>query len=344
MPDAVLRLKTKLRTALSVLYSQPPGGYGPAPWGGQPAPQQYQQPMYQPPPQYYPPPSAPRRASKGLWPTIALAAIGMVLLVLALAMPLYTMSGKSTSGSYNMEATRTISVSGIEESAREGSTYNTENFDWEKYTNEYKSAHQGSSPKLPQLYQLMFILLLIGMVMAVVAMPVALAAGYFGKGPPKLAAGLLGVGAALAFVAIAYMFVAHPGAVQSDYGEYFKDVLGDRAGPHTKFIGETTWSSYGTTNTATWGPALGWFMALIGGILMIAGAATGARINRPAPAGGAPPGPPMGAPGQYYPPEQPGYGPGPVQPGYTPPPYAPPPQQPGYAPPPVPPPQPPEWK
>lgn len=125
----------------------------------------------------------------------------------------------------------------------------------------------------------------------------------------------------MGIVAIAILAGLQPGYIRDD--SRMTDIPKD--GPGSSFMGTNNTDSGGFTQNYSWGPGIGWYMALVGSIIMfVAVAILLLRKPKQQPAYPAPYHPPT----QPYQPPPSGYGP----PGYQPPPA--PPMQQGYAPPP----------
>lgn len=133
-----------------------------------------------------------------------------------------------------------------------------------------------------------------------------------------------GIAGILAFVValagVMYVMAALPGAVNNDSG------TGSTQFDVTGFWGSQSTDFLGATATVNWGAGWGWYLALIGAIVMLAGGVLAFRRARPTPA-------PQMMPGQ---PMYPGYPQAPQWP-VQPPAGPPPPQQPPPPGPPMPP-------
>jgi hypothetical protein len=265
--------------------------------------------------------------------------ISMILLVVALATPWYTVSSKSSgevSGEYKID----FSFGGTYSEAKYSGQTMTQTTSWDKYTDDYKKAHDGKSPSTPGVYMVAMALGVIAFVLALISF-ILIIVDWLGKLPPNLTKLLpifILIGAVMGFVAIGYFAGVHAGALKSDSFAVSSD-----AGPDKSFIG----SDSRNNSTLSWGPGIGWILEIVGAILLIMGMVIPfikKPRQQPAPYPGQP-GPYQAAPPPMYqqapqpgyapppgPPQQPGYAPPPGPPGYMPPPG--PPQQPGYGPPP----------
>ena len=334
-------MRTKVTTFMALGYGQPPGGYAPPqgpPTYGPPAQPGYAQPQYAPPPQpayppayppqqNYPQPFRPTKPLKAILPPLLITLVAMILLVVALATPWYTVSSKSTgetSGEYKMD----LSFGGTNTETKYSGQTMTQTTSWDKYTDDYKKGHDGKSPSLPGVYMAAMALGIIAFVLALVSF-ILIIVDWVGKLPQNLAKLLpifILVGAVMGFVAIGYFAAAHTGAITAEMSSSSSD-----PGPHNSFIGSDTRNN----STYSWGPGIGWILEIVGAILLIIGFVL-PFINKPRPKPAQYPGQPgqyQAAPPQMYQqaPQQ-GYAPPPGPPGYMPPPG--PPQQPGYGPPP----------
>jgi hypothetical protein len=225
-----------------------------------------------------------------------------------------------------------------------GNSSKTESRSWANYTEQYKQHYDNASPKVPMLYTTNFALSLVAMVLAILAMVLLVL-----KRSPKLLAVMLVIGGVLGIVAIGMMAGLHPQYVRDD--SHATSIPSD--GPGHSFMGTNSTSSGGVGYNYSWGPGIGWYMSLVGSILMfISAALVFIRKSRGAPAGPPQPypaqlyqppplpPPPLGYPQQPYPsqpaqPESYPPQPGPPQQYYAPPPL--PPQQQPYGQPPGPP-------
>jgi len=323
-------MSRKLSTVLALGYGQPPGGY--APPGQQP---QYAPPpappMYAPPgpqPQYAPPPQQVHisiKLDRSVILPLIVVIVAMVFFIVACVTPWYTVNSKSSGGaegySYTSEYTSQMDSQGMTSTGKSTSSFggtssHSETRSWANYTENYKDRNNGASPKLPSLYTADLALSVAALVLAILAMVLLLM-----KKSQKLLAVILVVGGVLGIVAIAILAGLQPGYIRDD--SHYTDIPKD--GPASSFMGTNNTGSGGFTQNYSWGPGIGWYMALVGSIMMFVAVAI-LFLRKPKQQPVYPQ--PYPAPAQPYQQPPAGYGP----PGYQPPPQ--PPMQQGYAPPP----------
>jgi len=253
--------------------------------------------------------------------------VAMVFFIVAAVMPWYTVSSKG-SGSYggysiSTEQTTDMDSQGMSTLSKTtnsitGTTSKTEKKSWAQYTEDYKKSNKDVAPKVPTLYTTNLALTAVALVLAIVAMVLLLL-----KRSPKLLAIILVIGGVMGIVAIAVMAGLHPQYIRDD--SHATSIPDD--GPGNGFMGSNTTNVAGFSSNYSWGPGIGWYMALVGSIVMfVAAALLFLRKPKQQPAYPAPYAAP--APAQPYQQPPAGYGP----PGYQPPPA--PPMQQGYATPP----------
>ncbi len=345
-------MRTNLARFLALGYGQPPGGYGPPP----------QPPAYAPPPQAYAPPQQNQQVSisirldRAVILPLIVVLVAMAFFMVACVTPWYTVSSRSSGsvlgytysseGTYDLDSQGTTAYSKSTNSIT-GTTSKTEKKSWTQYIEDYKKDNDGATPKTPTLYTADLALSAVALVLAIVV-----AVLLFLKKLTKLLPILLVIGGVLGIVAVAMLAGLQPAYMREDSHR----TTTPPDGPESGFMGTNNTSAGGTTSNLSWGPALGWYSALVGSITMfVATALLFMKRRQPRPAYPAQPGPPpapayqqppafSGYPQQpYSPPPLPPQQPYPAQPGPPPGPYSPqpgPPQQP-YSPPPIPPQQPP---
>jgi|GEM_PF-654518 len=126
--------------------------------------------------------------------------------------------------------------------------------------------------------------------------------GLMSRGNPRRATpafALAVVAMILAIAAVGVFAVALPGAISSDTPGH------TGSGPWSSFIGSSNGSTFGVpvSGTVTWGPAIGWYLALAGFVVMLIGIILILRYRKdpPAPAPTTMPAP-AGAPAAAPPP------------------------------------------
>jgi hypothetical protein len=139
----------------------------------------------------------------------------------------------------------------------------------------YGTAYTGftSLSKTQNLMGLAYILTLLGLVMAILTLILIIV----GAGRPKLKMGVLIcgiIGGIILLVAFIYVFTGLTGAINDD-------MTGGTATPISGFFGST---SLGGVDLS-WGGALGWYMALLGFIMLLVGALIASSgMKKPVPA------------------------------------------------------------
>jgi preprotein translocase subunit SecG/multisubunit Na+/H+ antiporter MnhG subunit len=223
-----------------------------------------------PPPPMPPPPAAAKKSKLPLLVTI-FAVLGVVFMGMSLIMPWYSvkydMSGVGTSeGTYSFSGVDTkvdITMAGQKISSSNHTAWGDMN-----NVDKTKSLY-GTTQLLVILGLVMCILLLVGGVMLM-------------KGPEKkMLVTIFGV-LALVFTLLApvVLMAMHPGAVKEDTKSASgTDPTGN--GPFASFTGSTDSTLMGKM---TWGPAIGWIMALLGFIFALLGFVLVLLVKKPAPA------------------------------------------------------------
>ena len=229
-------------------------------------------------------PNAPVKSSHRFLPGFLVAVVGLVILLSSLLLPWYscTISGKAWIGNvyYDVYDRSDYSFTGIrtiEERSVPGITVaETSSRSWGEYEKHYTDAHH-AAPKLPGVYS--------GTLLFMVAAVTLCALGAFLAAIFRLRKKtllfpviILLIGALVAMAGAGAFSSWHQPAVENDQGELHVPVYPSAPppGPRETFSGETTRAPL----DYEWGPSIGWYLAMAGPAILIAGAVLLYAMNR----------------------------------------------------------------
>jgi len=250
---------------------------------------QPKKPVEEPPPfvQYQDKSFIPRarvKTSRRFLPGFLLSMVGLVVVLASLFLPwyYYTISGKAWIGNvyYDVYDRADCSFTGIrstEEKSVPGFTITkTSSKSWAEHEKQYTDARHAPSP-LSGVYSGA----LLGLVAAVTlgALGLLLAAVFrLRKKNLLFPALVILIGALVAMAAGGAFSSGHPAAVKKEGGHMLEPSYptSQPSGPSDSFSGKET----RVPLTYEWGPSIGWYLSLIGPILLILGAVVLYAMNR----------------------------------------------------------------
>jgi len=229
-------------------------------------------------------PQAPVKSSRRFAPGFIVALVGLVMVFGSMFLPwyFYTISGKVWIGNiyynvYDRDEFTFNGISSVEEKSVPGFTVtDTYNRSWGDYDNQYKNAHHKPSRVTGVYSSVLVVLVAAGTLCALGAF---LAVLFRLKKRPMLFPAVVLLAGALVALSGAGAFSAwHPPAVKEDGALAHQPDYPTLApsGPYDSFSGEGVRSPL----TYKWGPGAGWYVAMAGPALVIAGAVVLYAMNR----------------------------------------------------------------
>jgi len=230
-------------------------------------------------------PNAPVKSSHRFLPGFLVALAGLVILLASLFLPWYsyTISGKAWIGNvyydvYDRSDYSFTDIRTIEERSVPGITVtNTSSRNWSEYEKHYTDAHH-KAPKLPGVYSGTLLFLVAAVTLC--ALGAFLAAIFrMRKRPLLFPAIILLIGALVAMAGAGAFSSWHQPAVDNDRTElHVPDYPTSQSslGPYESFWGESSRAPL----TYEWGPSTGWYLAMAGPAMLIAGAVLMYAMNR----------------------------------------------------------------
>ena len=229
-------------------------------------------------------PKAPVKTSRRFLPGFLLSIVGLVVLLASLFLPWYsyTISGKAWIGNvyYDVYDRADYSFTGIrhiDEKSVPGFTIgHTSSQSWAEYEKHCADTHH-SAPQLSGVYSTTLLALIAAVTLC--ALGALLAAVFRLRGKPLLFPALVVLAGALVAIAGAGAFSAgHQPAIQNDKFELHVPSYpaSPPSGPYDSFSGQASRAPL----DYEWGPAAGWYLSLIGPVLILIGAVLLYAMNR----------------------------------------------------------------
>jgi hypothetical protein len=201
---------------------------------------------------------------RSVLPQLLATLVSMVLLLVALALPWYTVSSYS-GGEVPDEHKMDFSFGGTYSETKHGSQTWSQTTSWNEYRDNYARFHDGKTTSLFGLYLGAMALGIIAFLMALVAF-IMIVLDKIGKLPRKMARDLpvpLLIGAVMGYLVIGYFAVGHSGALKTDSNSGAMS-----PGWDVSFIGNYS-SNIDYYYTSAWGPNIGWILEIAGASFLV---------------------------------------------------------------------------
>ncbi len=205
--------------------------------------------------------------------------VGAVLLIAAVFMPWYTEQASATVSGQSITITRNAYV-GLP-SSNGTLQYTCSGLPSEVSCLSQTSYNSVDSNNTGNIAEAVYFMAIAGFILGLIGGIIGLMSrGNARRATPAFALAIIAM--ILAIAAVGVFAVALPGAISSDTPGH------TGSGPWSSFYGSSNGTSFGipVSGTVTWGPAIGWYLALVGFVAMLVGIILILRYRKgpPAPA------------------------------------------------------------